>query len=125
MTTMVHFHFFKQTKSDTFHFTGSCISNNSITCTLLQVRTKVMLCPWRVFEVGIHHISKQNREEWLPLSVDPSLAIIHHYRSCVANLGMRCDTWVEDHTIPNRYGDKLVSRVEQVMRDVVRGYGSS
>ncbi|GFR98280.1 UPF0392 protein F13G3.3 [Elysia marginata] len=90
---------------------------------LSTVRTKVMLCPWRVFEVGIHHISKQNREEWLSLSVDPSLAILHHYRPCVPNLGMRCDAWFTDSIIPDRYGDQLVPRVGYVLKQVLRGRG--
>ncbi|RUS81279.1 hypothetical protein EGW08_010953 [Elysia chlorotica] len=85
---------------------------------LSKVRTKVMLCPWRVFEVGIHHISKQNREEWLSQRVDPSLALIHHYRPCIANLGMRCDSWRSDTTIPDRYGDQLVPRVRHVLRQL-------
>ncbi|GFO28225.1 upf0392 protein f13g3.3 [Plakobranchus ocellatus] len=83
-----------------------------------KLRTKVMVCPWRVFEIGIHHISKQNREEWKPFLVDPALAFLHHYRRCSADGGMRCDLWENDSTIPFRYSEPLTYRYERIMNEV-------
>ncbi|XP_059152633.1 beta-1,4-galactosyltransferase galt-1-like [Physella acuta] len=83
-----------------------------------KVRTKVILCPWRVFEVGIHHISKQNRELWRSHSVDPAYAYVHHYRQCAADYGMNCKHWDKDTTVGERYLRSLttnfVSAVKQI-----------
>ncbi|CAG5123853.1 unnamed protein product [Candidula unifasciata] len=82
------------------------------------VRRKVMLCPWRVFEVGIHHISKQNREEWLPLQVDPEVAYLHHYRSCLGDYGMSCSHKVNDTIISDRYLKDLTINFNRVLADI-------
>ncbi|CAG5133242.1 unnamed protein product [Candidula unifasciata] len=84
-----------------------------------KVRTKVMLCPWRVFEVGIHHISKQNREDWRSWGVDPSLAYLHHYRKCVANFGMRCSVWEKDLIIADRYLQNLTANYQTVINHLL------
>lgn len=85
----------------------------------VQVRTKVMLCPWRVYEVGIHHISKQNREEWRSWSVQPDVAYLHHYRRCVANFGMRCGVWQKDFIIAERYLNNLTANYERELSSIL------
>lgn len=60
-----------------------------------KVRTKVMVQPTKIFEVGIHHISKPAEEDFKVLKVNVSTAYLHHYRNCVPNYGMKCG----DHTI--------------------------
>ena len=47
-----------------------------------NVRTKVMIEPDKVFEMGIHHLSKPITENLTVIEVSPDVAIIHHYRSC-------------------------------------------
>ncbi|XP_013061067.2 beta-1,4-galactosyltransferase galt-1-like [Biomphalaria glabrata] len=83
---------------------------------LSKIRTKVMLCPWRVFEVGIHHISKQSKEVWRPAHVDPSFAYLHHYRQCAADYRMDCHTYENDSIIATRYAQKLTRNFESVLK---------
>uniref|UniRef100_A0A1I8FQS8 Aha1_N domain-containing protein n=1 Tax=Macrostomum lignano TaxID=282301 RepID=A0A1I8FQS8_9PLAT len=45
-----------------------------------RVRTKCMVKPDLIFEMGIHHISKQNIEEMTPENKEPDVALLHHYR---------------------------------------------
>ncbi|KAH9502698.1 hypothetical protein Btru_069551 [Bulinus truncatus] len=82
---------------------------------LRKVRTKVMVCPWRVFEVGIHHVSKQNRNQWRSFNVDPSVAYLHHYRRCASGYGMNCFTFDQDTTVADRYSDKLTANFISVV----------
>lgn len=77
-----------------------------------------MLCPWRVFEVGIHHISKQNREEWLPLQLQPEVAYLHHYRSCLGDYGMSCQGWVKDTIIADRYLGDLATNYNRALAEI-------
>ena len=48
-----------------------------------QKRTKCIVRPERMFEMGVHHMSKWNEEHWTPKDVEASVALVHHYRSCV------------------------------------------
>lgn len=82
-----------------------------------SVRTKCMVRPYDVFEAGIHHISKPI---WAHLTVDrvnTELALLHHYRTCVAMYGMNCDGTVEDLTI-RRYFDLLAGAVAGVWSEL-------
>nr|KAG5711136.1 hypothetical protein BaRGS_004780 [Batillaria attramentaria] len=72
-----------------------------------SVRTKVMVAPQRVFEVGIHHVSKQLLEPWVPRPMDPQVALLHHYRECIRDFGMRCDNWIKDTIIRDRFMPEL------------------
>ena len=69
---------------------------------VIQVRTKVLLAPRRVFEVGIHHISKQLQEHWVPRRYNASRALLHHYRECLHDYDMNCKNWVRDTIIRDR-----------------------
>ena len=82
----------------------------------VQVRTKVMVAPRRVFEVGIHHISKQFLEQWAPRPYDPSRALLHHYRECMRDYGMRCENWVKDTIIRDKYLPELKDNFQEVVR---------
>lgn len=64
-----------------------------------DIRTKCIVRPERIFEMGIHHISKQLKEEWHPLHVSDSVALIHHYRTCDSMFGMKCGIMTEDRTL--------------------------
>ncbi|XP_076445515.1 beta-1,4-galactosyltransferase galt-1-like [Babylonia areolata] len=83
---------------------------------LSKIRTKVLVAPRRVFEVGIHHISKQFREHWAPRRYDSTRAILHHYRQCIHDYGMRCENWVKDTIIRDRYLPELKTRMQDVVR---------
>lgn len=70
-----------------------------------QVRTKVLVEPQKIFEVGIHHVSKPNEEHYKMLRVDTDIAFLHHYRKCVSNYGMKCDKFIPDRTIYKYFDD--------------------
>lgn len=82
-----------------------------------KVRTKVLVRPEKIFEVGIHHISKPAQEAYHVLKMNTSLVYLHHYRSCVPNYGMKCNTFREDLTML-QYGKQLEDTVEAVFEEV-------
>ncbi|XP_069140298.1 beta-1,4-galactosyltransferase galt-1-like [Argopecten irradians] len=79
-----------------------------------RIRTKVMLKPDKVFEVGIHHVSKPAKESYMIKKVDSSVAYIHHYRKCVSNYGMRCTEFQQDDSL-YKYYEKLKLNFDYVM----------
>ncbi|XP_067657794.1 beta-1,4-galactosyltransferase galt-1-like [Haliotis asinina] len=44
-------------------------------------RNKVMVDPYKVFEMGIHHVSKPKVDNYTVIEVPPDVAYIHHYRT--------------------------------------------
>lgn len=82
-----------------------------------KVRTKVLVKPSKIFEVGIHHISKPAGEDLKVEKVDTSVAYLHHYRDCVPNYGMKCKEFVEDNTLLN-VTSQLEDNVSKVLETV-------
>ena len=82
-----------------------------------SVRKKVMISPRRVFEVGIHHVSKQNEEQWTPLDIKSNIAFLHHYRKCIGNYGMKCQRTQTDTTLPIKYGAVLENQFNLAMTE--------
>ena len=83
-----------------------------------KVRTKVMVQPTKIFEVGIHHISKPGTEDYKVLKVNTSIAYLHHYRTCVPNYGMKCGNSETDETLLP-LADNLKKAVESVQAKVL------
>ncbi|KAH3727115.1 uncharacterized protein LOC127853554 [Dreissena polymorpha] len=75
-----------------------------------KVRTKVFVESQKVFEVGIHHVSKPANEEYRVLKVNTSISFLHHYRSCVPNYGMKCGSSVKDDSM-----DKYLSHLKKAV----------
>lgn len=84
--------------------------------TISKVRSKVMVAPQRVFEVGIHHVSKQLLEPWVARPCHPKVALLHHYRQCIRDYGMRCDKWVKDTTVRDKYLPELRTSMAAVVQ---------
>ncbi|XP_025097306.1 beta-1,4-galactosyltransferase galt-1-like isoform X2 [Pomacea canaliculata] len=76
-----------------------------------EVLTKVMVMPRRVFEVGIHHVSKQLLDPWESRPFNPERALLHHYRDALDDYDMSCDSWVKDTTIRDHYMPELNIRM--------------
>lgn len=76
-----------------------------------KVRTKMLVYPERVFELGIHHLSKPMDDRFKSLSIPEDIALIHHYRICDWNYGMNCDRIVKDNSI-HRFKKELLKRVK-------------
>ena len=81
------------------------------------VRTKVFVSPDKIFEVGIHHISKPAQEGFKVVKVNTTQAYLHHYRSCVPNYGMKCNAYKEDLTML-QYRKHLEAAVEDIFEQV-------
>ncbi|XP_053396492.1 beta-1,4-galactosyltransferase galt-1-like isoform X2 [Mercenaria mercenaria] len=84
-----------------------------------KVRTKVLIKPSKIFEVGIHHISKPAAEDFKVDKVDTSVAYLHHYRDCVPNYGMKCKDFVEDNTLLNTTS-QLEDNISSVLKLVFK-----
>ncbi|KAL3883317.1 hypothetical protein ACJMK2_029592 [Sinanodonta woodiana] len=82
-----------------------------------RVRTKVIVQPAKVFETGIHHVSKPLNEEMKVIKVNTSEAFMHHYRTCVPNYGMKCSNTVEDKTMLWHF-KKLKDNVYNVLKEI-------
>ena len=71
--------------------------------------TKCIVDPRRIFEQGIHHISKPIEEFYFADKVNWNLARIFHYRKCQdpnALFQPRCSAFTVDKTM-QRFGEKL------------------
>ncbi|KAK6194793.1 hypothetical protein SNE40_000349 [Patella caerulea] len=87
-----------------------------------EVRSKVIIRPERVFEVGIHHLSRSLDDAYTSVSVDQSMALIHHYRPCVSNFDqtMKCYPTITDSSI-EIFATELkeqVTKTQQMMAKV-------
>lgn len=85
---------------------GDVLSLSSMKRTkhLSRFRTKVLVKPAFIFEIGIHHVSKPLLEQYKIMAADTSKVILHHYRGCLSNYGMNCKDWIEDLTMKDKYG---------------------
>lgn len=83
---------------------------------LSRVRTKAMVDPSRIFELGIHHISKPLLDHYRPYYVDPSDAFLHHYRKCITDFDprMNCQVYKQDQSL-SRYIPTLRHNVHHTL----------
>ncbi len=81
-----------------------------------KVRTKALVHSERIYELGIHHISKPVREQYKILEIDPSVGFLHHYRKCVMDFDprMNCAIFSRDESL-SRYIPTLRHNVHQVL----------
>ncbi|XP_021375042.1 beta-1,4-galactosyltransferase galt-1-like [Mizuhopecten yessoensis] len=87
---------------------------------LSSVRTKLMVAPQKIFELGIHHVSKTIHKDMRILEVDPGIAKIHHYRPCIINYepDMKCYSEERDETIL-KYATNLVENYQTIIRETL------
>jgi hypothetical protein len=85
------------------------------------VRNKMMVQPGKVFELGIHHLSKPLTEGYKSADVDQDVALLHHYRACAYDYEpcMKCYPTRKDKTIL-RYKEELTQRSHRVINDAFR-----
>ena len=79
--------------------------------------TKCIVDPRRIFEQGIHHISKPNEEYYHPHKVDWNIARVFHYRKCLdSNAAMQpeCSGFVVDTTM-EKFGFRLTRNFQIVI----------
>ena len=82
------------------------------------VWTKCIVDPHRIFEQGIHHISKQNEEYYHPDKVDWNIARVFHYRKCQdsrAEMQPKCSEFEVDKTML-KFRQKLMHNFQIVIK---------
>ena len=83
--------------------------------------TKCIVNPRRIFEQGVHHISKPNEEFYHPDKVDWNIARVFHYRKCKipgAQYNPGCSAFIVDKTM-QKFGEKLLNNFKLRMNAVV------
>ena len=65
------------------------------------VRTKVMIKPEYIFELGMHHISRTVDRNLHHINVPPEVAFLHHYRKCITDFDpfMNCNVLSRDQSL--------------------------
>lgn len=83
-------------------------------------RTKVIVRPSRVFEMGIHHVSRSwpDDKNYTVQSVPTDVAFIHHYRACIREFGIPCNNRIPDFTVPNKYGQQIKDNYLKTLYDI-------
>lgn len=67
-------------------------------------RAKLIVDPEKVFELGIHHLSKPINEKFVTVYVDSKIALLHHYRKC-ENKRLECKQFIQDVSLWRFYSD--------------------
>ena len=82
--------------------------------------TKCIVDPRRIFEQGIHHISKPIEEYYHADKVDWNIALVFHYRKCHdsrAAMQPKCFVFEVDKTM-QKFGQKLMHNFQNVINFV-------
>ena len=81
---------------------------------LSRYRTKCMVNPRRIFEIGIHHVSKPVVASLETVKLPEEFVLLHHYRICDHRFGMKCQDRITD-TILLAYASQLERAVKRVL----------
>ena len=81
-------------------------------------RTKCIVRPERMFEMGVHHISKWNEEHWPPLDVHVDIGQVHHYRACFSSFFQGNCNNIETDDTALRYSTVLTLAYEKTMKEL-------
>lgn len=83
-------------------------------------RTKVIVRPDRVFEMGIHHVSRSwpDSRNYTVWTVPTKIAFIHHYRTCVREFGIPCSVVIPDYTVATKYGQQIKDNYLKILYDI-------
>ncbi|XP_071090097.1 beta-1,4-galactosyltransferase galt-1-like [Haliotis cracherodii] len=81
-----------------------------------EFRNKVMVVPYKVFEMGIHHVSRPwpDVANYSVVDVSPKTAYIHHYRPC-KNFSWICIHGQIDTTLVDKYGEEFFINYNRTM----------
>lgn len=80
-------------------------------------RSKCIVDPQKVFEMGIHYINKPTYAYYIETWVNTSHALVFHYRQCVGfpDLTEACKSLKED-CLMLKYKSKLIQRVNHMLK---------
>ena len=81
-----------------------------------KVRSKVMVKPVEIFELGIHHISRPLMENRTILAVPTEVAFVHHYRKCIKDFdpNISCQIYTSDESL-TRFIPTLRHNIHQTL----------
>ena len=83
-----------------------------------HTRTKCIVDPQRIFELGIHHVSKPIVATLETVKLPEHYALLHHYRTCdYTCYGVDCRIHIGDITML-KYADKLVEAVRMAQASI-------
>lgn len=82
-----------------------------------KVRTKVLVDGKKVFELGIHHVSKTINDKYRVEKANVTEGLIHHYRQCytIYDSKMSCDKFRKDEYLV-QYKTQLLERYRKVLK---------
>ena len=83
-------------------------------------RNKVIVRPTRIFEMGIHHVSRSwpDDQNYTVLPVPLKVAFIHHYRTCIREFGIPCNNRILDGTVADKYGQQTKDNYLKILNDI-------
>lgn len=86
------------------------------TKTFSKVRSKVMVRPEAIFELGIHHVSRLVSEDLEVYHVPTDIAFVHHYRKCISEFDplMSCQIFAHDESL-SRYIPTIRHNIHQTL----------
>jgi hypothetical protein len=84
-------------------------------------RNKIIVQPERIFELGIHHVSKPypDSSNTSVIDVPTTIAHIHHYRTCIQEFGIHCQVRIKDFSVPNKYGQRIIDNYLKTVSDII------
>lgn len=88
------------------------------TSQVIRYWTKCVVDPHRIFEQGIHHISKALEEYYDPDQVDWNIARVFHYRKCQdsgASMQLTCSNSFEVDKTMEKFGRELLLNFRSAM----------
>ena len=85
-----------------------------------KIRTKMIIDPYKVFEIGIHHLSKPLNDKYIAFNVDPQVALLHHYKKCENRPRMSCRKSIQDFSVWRFYSEIVenVTKVKSILTNV-------
>ncbi|XP_068743380.1 beta-1,4-galactosyltransferase galt-1-like [Montipora capricornis] len=90
------------------------------TSQVIRYWTKCVVDPHRIFEQGIHHISKALEEYYDADKVDWNIARVFHYRQCQdsrAEMQLTCSNSFEVDKTMRKFGDQLMLNFQIALND--------
>ncbi|VDI41882.1 Hypothetical predicted protein [Mytilus galloprovincialis] len=85
-----------------------------------KIRSKLIVEPYKIFEVGIHHVSRAwpDSENYTSYEIDHEDAIVHHYRTCTSTLDLACTSFITDSTIRDWHNFNFITRYNSRMKEL-------
>lgn len=112
-------------RSNTNHQKLSFLKNVYRNDVLSSLRTKAIVKPKHIEQIGIHHVSKliNSGTNVQIANIPAETALIHHYRKCtaVSDEEMHCGKYVEDDSLL-KYSDILKKNYENVLEQNVKHF---